>query len=108
MVTVNEDGYAEFHFFRPNAANVFVAGDFNEWRTDQLKMVSAGDGYWVLKLRLPAGDHRFRYVADGAWYTDFAAFGVEPGQFGMQAVLRVPQPRLRLHPAPSGTATAAA
>ena len=107
MVTVNEDGYTEFHFFRPNAANVFVAGDFNEWRTDQLKMLSAGQGYWVLKLRLPAGDYRFRYVADGAWYTDFAAFGVEPGQFGMHAVLRVPQRRLRLHAAASRTAAAA-
>ena len=107
MVKVNEDGYAEFHFFRPNASNVFLAGDFNQWRTDQLRMVPAGDGYWMLKLRLPAGDYKFRYVSDGAWYTDFAAFGVEPGRFGLDAVLRVPPRTLKFHAAPSQAAAAA-
>ena len=103
MVTVNDDGYTHFRFFRPNVANVFVAGDFNQWRADQLKMASCGNGYWELKVRLPAGDHKFRYVADGLWYTDFAAFGVEPERFGPVSVLRVPEQtvRLRVQPAPA-------
>ena len=96
MVTVSEDGYAEFRFFRPNVSNVFLAGDFNDWRTGQLQMVRQDDGYWVLKVPLAAGDYRFRYIADGAWYTDFAAFGVEPGRFGLDSLLRVPEPTLTL------------
>ena len=108
MVTVSGSGYAEFEFFRPAAANVFLAGDFNQWRADQLRMVPGGDGHWVLKLRLPAGDYRFRYVADGVWYTDFAAFGVEPGRFGMDSVLRVPARTVRLRVIPSAPAAAAA
>lgn len=96
MVTISDDGYTEFWFFRPEAANVFVVGDFNQWRCDQLRMVRAHDGYWVLRVRLPAGEYRFRYVADSVWYTDFAAFGVEPGRFGMNSLLRVPEPTLRL------------
>jgi 1,4-alpha-glucan branching enzyme len=107
VVTIIDEGYTEFRFFRPKAANVFVVGDFNGWRSDQLRMVRAHDGYWVLKLRLPAGEYRFRYVADSVWYTDFAAFGVEPGRFGMNSLLRVPEPALRL-PASQTRAAAAA
>jgi len=112
MVEIGADGWAEFHFFRPQAAEVFVAGDFNQWRTDQLRMRRRADGYWVLRLPLPAGMHRFRYVADGAWYTDFAASGVEPARFGMDSLLLVPG-RVVPHPSsveavPSVPAAAAA
>ena len=79
---------------------MFLAGDFNQWRTDQLKMVRQDDGYWVLKLGLAPGEYRFRYVADGFWYTDFAAFGVEPDRFGFNSLLLVPQRTLKLQPQP--------
>ena len=104
MVTLSEDGYTHFRFFRPNVANVFVAGDFNQWRADQLKMVSCGNGYWECKLRLPAGDHKFRYVADGLWYTDFAAFGVEPERFGLVSVVCVPEQTVQLRVQPAAPA----
>ncbi len=100
MVNIGEDGCAEFRFFRPNVGNVFLAGDFNGWRTDQLRMVRDAAGYWLLKVWLPPGDYKFRYVADGYWYTDFAAFGVEPGRFGLDSLLHVPQQALRLRVAP--------
>jgi 1,4-alpha-glucan branching enzyme len=90
MVTVSEGGCAEFRFFRPGAASVFLVGDFNDWRTDQIKMVRQQDGYWLAKVPLDAGDYKFRYIADGLWYTDFAASGVEPGDFGLDSLLRVP------------------
>jgi len=96
MVTIREDGQAEFRFFRPGVSRVFLAGDFNDWRTDQLRMSPCGGGYWSLRLTLAPGDYRFRYVADGLWYTDFAASGVEPGQFGLDSCLLVPQRTLRL------------
>lgn len=100
VVNISDDGYAEFRFFRPEVANVFLAGSFNEWRTDQLRMIRQDGGYWALKLGLPPGEYKFRYVADGLWYTDFAAFGVEPGRFGMDSLLLVPtRPiKLRVHP----------
>jgi 1,4-alpha-glucan branching enzyme len=108
VVTIGADGYAEFCFFRPQACNVFLVGDFNEWRTDQLRMVRQEDGHWVLKLFLPPGDYKFRYVADGLWHTDFAAFGVEPGRFGYNSLLLVPQRRLKLQPQPEVRPAAAA
>lgn len=108
MVEIGDDGYVEFRFFRPGVSNVYLCGDFNDWRPDQLRMVRQDDGYWTLKLVLPAGDHRFRYMADGLWYADFAAFGLEPGRFGPDSVVRVPHRRLRMWAAGKTGETAAA
>lgn len=87
---VNVQGQeVEFSFYRPEAREVYLAGDFNNWRSGEMPMVQAGNGYWTAKLRLPAGDFRFRYCADGVWFTDYAAFGVEPGRFGMDSIVSV-------------------
>jgi 1,4-alpha-glucan branching enzyme len=90
MVTVTDD-WVEFRFFRPNAHRVHLAGDFNGWRGGELTMVRSADGYWVAKMKLPAGEFRFRYCADGEWFADYAAFGVEPGRFGLDSIVRVAQ-----------------
>jgi len=47
-------------------------------------------GYWPAVVRIPPGTYKFRYWADGQWYCDFAAFGVEYGPHGTVAILRVP------------------
>ncbi|MCD4699100.1 MAG: glycogen-binding domain-containing protein [Phycisphaerae bacterium] len=94
MVTLHTDGHTEFRFYRPYANRVFLSGDFNGWRSDQLDMVRQDDGYWVLRLPLQAGDYRFRYIADGQWYTDFSAFGVEPSRFGLNSIVHVPEQEL--------------
>lgn len=92
MVNINGE-WAEFRFYRPEAASVYLVGDFNDWQEDQLAMARRSDGDWVAKVRLPAGEFKFRYCADGQWFTDYAAFGVEPGRFGMDSVVKVaPQP----------------
>ncbi len=88
MVNVQGD-WAEFSFFRPQAIQVFLAGDFNDWREGELKMVLGEDGYWTARMHLPTGEFKFRYCADGQWYADYAAFGVEPGRFGLDSVVRV-------------------
>ena len=90
MVSVNGE-WAEFRFYRPDAANVYLVGDFNDWRQGQLAMTRRGDGDWVAKVRLSAGEFKFRYCADGQWFTDYAAFGVQPGRFGMDSIVRVVQ-----------------
>ncbi len=92
MVTVRGQ-WAEFSFYRPGARRVELTGDFNHWREGELPMRQTQDGHWRARLRLPTGEFRFRYCADGEWYADYAAFGVEPGRFGMDSIVRVsPQP----------------
>jgi 1,4-alpha-glucan branching enzyme len=95
MVTI-EGEWIEFKFFRPQARQVHLAGDFNNWRHGELPMSQLDAGYWVARLRLPAGEFRFRYCADGEWFTDYAAFGVEPGRFGLDSILRIPHKSLQM------------
>lgn len=97
MVTI-EGEWAVFTFYRPGAKQVFVAGEFNGWRTGDIHMYSAGDGNWVARVYLPAGEFRFRYCADGEWFTDYAANGVEPGRFGMDSLVVMPRRSLRIGP----------
>ena len=88
MVTVTGN-VAEFSFFRPGALRVWLAGDFNGWRPEELAMTEHRDGYWRGTVRLPRGDYRFRYNADGRWFVDYAAFGVQVGSYGLDGVVRV-------------------
>jgi len=89
MVEV-DSGVATFRFRRPQASGVWIAGDFNDWRTDALPMQSVGDGWWTARLPLKPGAYRFRYYADGQWYVDYLAFGIRYGAFGPDGVLYVP------------------
>jgi len=88
MVTVIGN-MAEFRFYRPDAARVDLVGDFNNWRSGVMPMLRTPDGYWVAQIRLPQGVFKFRYRADGEWFTDYAAFGIEYGPFGPDSIARV-------------------
>lgn len=84
-------GYeVEFCFFRPGVSQVDLVGDFNQWRDGSTPMSPGRDGYWRVKLQLPQGKYRFRYRADGQWFTDYAAFGIEHGPYGPDSVVVVP------------------
>ena len=95
MVRVYSE-WVEFSFYRPQAMQVHLAGDFNGWRHTELSMARGIDGYWKARIKLPAGEFRFRYCADGEWFADYAAFGVEPGPFGMDSIIRVAARTLHL------------
>ena len=88
MITVKENA-VEFRFFRPQAFMVFLVGDFNRWQEKDLPMSRGADGYWSARLLLPEGDFGFRYLADGQWFTDYGAFGVEQGPMGTNSVVRI-------------------
>ncbi len=55
----------------PRAANVQIAGDFNNWQPGATTMERVGDsGVWQAKLKLPNGTYRYRLVVDGQWQQD--------------------------------------
>jgi len=95
MVTQQLDGTVEFAYFRPGAESVTVAGDFNRWQTHVHQMTRDETGWWRIRLGLPGGEFRFKYVVDGAiWEADYAAYGVEMCAIGgWTSVLRVDQSR---------------
>ena len=88
----------EVRFFRPGAVEVLLAGDFggdDDW-TKRIPMRREPYGWWTLQLRLDPGEYRFRYVADGQWYTDFASNGVEFDNHAWNSVLVVPDRAARV------------
>lgn len=52
-----------------DARQVFVAGDFNKWKPNDLLMKKE-NGIWLLPLTLPAGNYQYKFVVDGKWITD--------------------------------------
>lgn len=74
------------------AESVAVAGDFNDWRTDDVFLEDPeGDGVFVGTLRLPPGSYAYMFVIDGErWVTDPYAVNHRDDGFGNQnAVLRI-------------------
>ena len=93
MTTSDGNGCVTFRFYRPEVSQVLVLGSFNGWHGDSLTMATAGDGWWSITAELPPGEYRFRYRADGEWFTDYAAYGVEQSKHGWNSVLIVPEYR---------------
>ncbi len=52
-----------------NAHNVFVAGNFNNWKPDELRMKHEGN-VWHLDVPLNAGNYSYKFIVDGNWMTD--------------------------------------
>ena len=96
MTSVTGDGCVEFRFYRPQASRVSVVGEFNSWIDGVLPMKPDGEGWWSASTKMSPGDYRFRYVADGVWYTDYASHGIEAGPTGWNAVLVVAPPRSKV------------
>jgi 1,4-alpha-glucan branching enzyme len=88
MVQQLSDGAVEFSFLRPQARCVSLAGDFNGW-IPSFAMEKKPDGRWRCRLKLAPGIYQFRYQADGQWYNDYAAFGLEHGPYGLNSVAKV-------------------
>ena len=96
MTSYGIDGTVEFLFYRPHAAAVQLAGDFSSWSASAISMRNSGDGWWSVSLNLKPGEYRFRYIADGHWFTDFASHGIEACPFGFNSVLVVPVKQVSL------------
>ena len=55
---------------RDDVANVFVVGDFNDWKADDSARMSKVNGVWKRRLKLKPGTYRYRLVVDGVWQQD--------------------------------------
>jgi hypothetical protein len=61
------------HLFRlkgfPKAGRVILAGSFNGWKEDELRMERTAEG-WQLPYQPGPGNHEYRFIVDGRWVTD--------------------------------------
>jgi hypothetical protein len=52
-----------------NAKKVALAGNFNDWKPQQLVMNKTNEG-WVLDYVLGPGNYQYKFIVDGRWVTD--------------------------------------
>jgi hypothetical protein len=70
-----------FVLFAPDAHDVSLAGTFNQWDPAATPLLRTGTpGVWSATLILPAGQHQYAFVVDGArWVADPGAPAVDDG-----------------------------
>ena len=68
----------------PQAAQVFVAGCFNNWDVTADPLTVGEDGIWTCTLMLEPGEHEYRFVVDGFWWDDPVAAVRRPNDFGCE------------------------
>jgi len=70
-----------FVLVAPEARQVSLAGTFNQWDPQATPLVRAGTtDVWTATLTLPAGQHQYAFVVDGArWVPDPGAPAVDDG-----------------------------
>lgn len=85
-----------FVFYAPQALNVNIAGDFNDWSQDLMPMTKDKSGWYWIDLNLDDGFYEYKYVADGEWYEDpRAEMKKANGYGGYNSVLQVGTPPTR-------------
>lgn len=62
-----------FSLFEPDAKQVSLCGDFNEWSPDATPMNWKEGGRWDVTVALAPGQYQYKFVADGRWMHDPAA-----------------------------------
>jgi len=88
---VTPDGVV-FTVEAPDAAQVQIAGDFNDWKPELTEMEPVGR-VWRRTLELAPGRYRYRYVIDGQWCTEPMNPVVEPSPYsGNDSLLVLAEP----------------
>ncbi|MDD5109374.1 MAG: AAA family ATPase [Candidatus Omnitrophica bacterium] len=54
----------------PEAKEVYLAGEFNNWKLDEFSRMEKNNGCWIKRLNLNNGKYRYRFVIDGNWVED--------------------------------------
>lgn len=74
MVIQCKNGSKTFVCDAPSGAkDVYLVGDFNQWDASAKPMKRSKDGTFRASIRLPRGQHQYKFVIDGRWTIDETA-----------------------------------
>lgn len=72
-----------FNVNAPNAKDIYVVGDFNNWNTaEDCRLSRLENGRWEKKLGLNPGRHKYKFIIDGEWVQDSQNNEREQNSFG--------------------------
>jgi 1,4-alpha-glucan branching enzyme len=79
----------QFELSAPEAREVFVAGEFNNWDARATGLKKDKNGLWKITLPLTPGKYEYRFLTDGKWENDPSCSGCVPNKFGSQNCVRI-------------------
>jgi len=59
-----------FSLHAPQAKEVLLMGDFNQWNGKKHNMKKEKTGAWEKTLMLTPGTYEYKYIVDGKWQED--------------------------------------
>jgi len=72
-----------FRFETPEARDIYVVGDFNEWKmSDEGRLGRSENGCWEKRMEIPPGRYRYKFIVDGEWTPDAKNPELESNVFG--------------------------
>jgi len=79
----------KFELSAPEAKDVFLAGNFNQWNTQANPMKKDKKGVWKATLSLETGRYEYRFFADGNWENDPACPCCVGNEFGGENCVKI-------------------
>jgi 1,4-alpha-glucan branching enzyme len=81
----------EFKLVAPEAREVYLVGEFNDWNASQYRLRRYKHGIYKKKLQLKPGRYQYLFLVDGEWWTDPEHLERKPNPFGSEnSVITVP------------------
>jgi len=78
-----------FEFSAPEAKEVSLAGNFNQWDTQANPMKKDKKGIWKATLSLEPGRYEYLIIADGNWENDPSCDCCVANEFGGRNCVRI-------------------
>ena len=72
-----------FTMVAPEAKNVFLVGDFNNWDINSHPL-KASKGTWKTSVKLAPGRYEYRFLIDGEWQNDPNCTTFAPNSYGTE------------------------
>ncbi len=87
-----ESGKIVFHYHDDSVENVFLTGDFNDWKPGETQFAKCADGVWRAVISCqPSGKYRYKFLVNGEHWTEDTSHGLkeEDGFGGFHSILIV-------------------
>ena len=81
-----------FFYHNDTAENVYLSGDFNDWRKNEIQFVKKNDGIWRAEINsLPSGKYAYKFFVNNEFWTEDASHGLkeEDGFGGFNSILQI-------------------
>ena len=78
----------KFEYPAPEAMEVSLVGNFNQWDSRANPMKKDKKGIWKVTLPLEQGRYEYRFIADGTWENDPSCSCCVANEFGGENCIR--------------------